>query len=333
MSELRLNVITGEWVIIAPGRAARPSDFRRDVNKPPEPEYSAECPFCPGNEALTTEASFALPADAGSEWLTRVVANKFPALVDQGRTPKRHLDGLKVAVEAHGVHEVIVETPRHDTNLALLSVDQVAAVIETYRARYRALMARSDLAHIIIFKNHGTSAGTSLIHPHSQLIATPVVSNQVELRLSIFKVYLKHHSSGLICAMIDEELADGRRLLHDSPHFLSFIPYAALSTFHTWIFPKRHRASFGDIDDDELIDLAAHLRQVLRMFYFGLNDPDYNYVIRSSPGTRGDGTFHWYISIIPRVGKAAGFELGSGMFINSAYPEDSAAFLRGARLP
>ncbi|MBN1947660.1 MAG: galactose-1-phosphate uridylyltransferase [Bradymonadales bacterium] len=331
---LRFNIITNEWVIIAPRRAFRPQDFRRTDSPLVEtPAYREDCPFCPGNEGHAPSEVYRLKAPGGAGWQTRVVYNKYPALSHDIPYPVRHNQGLKYSVDGFGIHEVIVETPRHDMTLALLDTHEVEAVLATYRSRYRACCEDPRIAHIIIFKNHGERAGTSLVHPHSQLVATPVVSYQVADRLRTMEDHQEQSGRCLACRMLAEEIEDGVRILQLTEHFVAFIPYAALSSFHLWIYPRKHRARFGDLTDEELEDLARTLRTILRKLHYGLNNPDFNYVIRSAPSHCDEEDFHWYLSIVPRLSRAAGFELGSGMYINASLPEESAAFLRSVELP
>jgi UDPglucose--hexose-1-phosphate uridylyltransferase len=233
-----------------------------------------------------------------------------------------------------GIHEVIVEHPRHDLTTALLSVEEVANILLVYRQRYVEIRKNPYIETILIFKNHGESAGTSLEHPHSQLAATPVVPSQFRSRIDEAIRYFDDTGECLFCRTLEDELAAKERVICESEHFVAFIPYAALSPFHTWVFPRRHSSSFDEITDAELTDLAYTLKTVLAKLYYGLNNPDYNYNIRSVPiALQGTKYFHWYIAIIPRVTKQAGFELGSGMFINTALPEESAAFLRSIEIP
>jgi UDPglucose--hexose-1-phosphate uridylyltransferase len=324
--ELRLNMMTNEWVIIAPERARRPTDL--PVPPAPLPQLAPGCPFCPGHEADSGPELWRTPAAAQGPWQTRVVPNKYPAVALDGAAPQTRVDNLRVAVDGVGVHEVIIDSPRHDLGPALMSRDAVAALLTTYRARLRTHAADPRLKHVVLFKNHGAGAGTSLTHPHSQLIGLPVVSTQVAGRVGLFSDYLALRGGCLACRLLADELADGARIVHAGPHFVALIPYAALSAFHLWILPRRHAAHFAATTDGELLDLAGVLRTVLRRLHFGLGDPPYNYVIRTSPlGCEGDG-YHWYLAIVPRIGQAAGFELGSGIYINPSLPRDSAAWLR-----
>ncbi len=332
MSELRQNLITHDWVIIATERAKRPHDFQHGLRHArPKERRHAECPFCPGNEALCTEDIWRLEHDG--QWLVRVVPNKFPALTRLGER-KRHEDGIFRHMHAVGYHEVIIETPLHNANLALMSEEHLGQILRVYRGRYNQIRRDERVESIIIFKNHGPDAGSSLQHPHSQLAATPVMPYQIRSRLNDAGRFFDDHGECIFCRMLHDETERAERIVTKSAHFTAFIPYAALSPFHTWIFPHRHSSAFDMIADEEIHDLAHILKDVLARMYYGLRDPDYNFVIRSIPTHYGKAEFfHWYLTIIPRVSMAAGFELGSGMFINPSPPEQSAAFLRDVALP
>lgn len=331
MSEIRYNVITREWVIIATERAKRPSDFRNNRERNHLPQRLATCPFCPGNEHKTPPERFRVPD--GENWKIRVVANKFPALSPE--VPKtRHEDsGLSRAVSGTGIHEVIIETPAHDLTTGLLEEAQLEDLLKTYRARFIEAHRDERIEHAIIFKNHGEGAGTSLEHSHSQMIATPVVPVQFRDRVQAALHYFDNTGECVICAVSKKDREEASRVILDTAHFTTLIPYAALSPFHTWLFPKRHSASFASITDEEIRDLAVHLKTILLKFRVGLDDPDYNYVIRSSrPKDDGNEYCHWYIGIVPRITMAAGFELGSGMFINASIPERNAEYLRSVKI-
>ncbi len=330
MSELRLNPVTREWVIIAKERARRPEDFRKPERVRRLPGRVDTCPFCPGNEDRTPKEHFRLTIDG--RWAIRVVDNKYPALVREG-TRERRIDGLRRSVTGVGVHEVIIESPLHNMSPALLETERVEELIGVYRDRFVCAHRDPRVEHVIIFKNHGEGAGTSLVHPHSQLIGTPVVPLQFRDRVDAAMHYFDDTGECLICDILRSETTEGVRIIMDTEHFSTFIPYAALSPFHTWIMPRRHSASFSSITDGEMRDLAHHLRTVLAKFYYGLDDPDYNYVIRSSRPRDVENEYcHWYVSIVPRLVKTAGFELGSGMFINTSLPEESAAYLRSVNV-
>jgi UDPglucose--hexose-1-phosphate uridylyltransferase len=327
MPEIRLNKVTGEWVIIATERAKRPEEFVEHREREPLPPHSPACPFCPGNEAKTPPQTFSL-TDGEGRWLVRAVPNKFSALVPEG-VAVRHDNGLRTHLSGVGLHEVIVECPEHDLTTALLPAVQIARILHAYRERFVAFYRDTRIEHVILFKNHGLAAGTSLEHSHSQIVGMPVVPVQTRSRIEEALRYYGDLGGCVYCRALREELADGVRVVSHNTSFVAFIPYAALSPFHIWIFPRNHCGDFGSVTDPELADLAAILKDVLLRLYRGLDNPDFNYVIRSlSPSEGSVRYFHWYLSLVPRVTRSAGFELGTGMFINTSLPEASAAFLR-----
>lgn len=331
MPEIRLNPLTGEWVLIATERARRPEGFVERAEQKVSPSWSPECPFCPGNEEKTPEETYRLGDHTG--WQVRVVPNKFPALSSQGELHRR-IDGLRSTLSGVGIHEVIIETPQHDLTTALLPRTQVCRILQASLDRYRTIYQDPRVQQVILFKNHGRRAGTSLEHPHSQIVGTPVVSSQVRFRYERALRYMDETGECLVCRVLKEELDEGVRIVAENSGYVAFVPYAALSPFHLWIFPRHHRSSFGSIADAEIDPLAQIVHLILAKLYYGLNNPDYNYVVRSLLGVDSKREyFHWYLSVIPRVSEAGGFELGSGMFINTALPEESAKFLRETKIP
>lgn len=330
MSELRLNLITREWVVIAPERAKRPDVYSNKIKEPLPASYATGCPFCPGHEARTPNEIMRLPEE--EEWQIRVVPNKFSSLSNDTNKHRTN-EGLHHSLAGYGQHEVVIEAASHNLYLAHQPLAAITKLIHTYKSRFLAMYQDPAIEHVTIFKNHGEDAGTTLQHPHSQIIGTPITPVQIRDRLDAGRNYFDDTGQCLMCATLADELATGSRVVLDTPHFVSFIPYAALSPFHTWIFPKRHTASFADITDAEVSELAQHLKNILAKLYTGLDNPSFNFVIRSESPRAGNSTyFHWYISIVPRLSRPAGFELGSGMYINTSTPEDSAAFLRNIKL-
>jgi len=334
MPEVRLNPITGDWVIIATERAKRPEDFLHKKEKKEIPSFVPTCPFCPGNEDKTPTETHSFRGDDGT-WLVRSVPNKFSALTPVGEILK-HKEKFKQYISGVGLHEVIIETPAHNMTTALLPLEQVERILHMYRHRLLAFYEDNRIEHVIIFKNHGASAGTSLEHPHSQIVGTPVFPGQVMNRLgeAIRNYYYVDFGECLYCSYLETELNDKERIIEQNDAFVAFTPYAALSPFHVWIFPRKHCACYGMISDAEIKSLASILKNILLRLYIGLDNPDFNYVVRTlSPRGADAKYFHWYIAIVPRVSQAAGFELGTGMFINTALPETSAQFLRDIVLP
>lgn len=326
MSEIRQNIITRDWVIFAPERAKRPHEFIDRQLGVSLPSYRSDCPFCPGNEKLDDMVE--VLRIGGKEWQVRIVPNKFPALLPQGDRQSLQT-GIHESITGFGYHEVIIEHPRHDRHIALLGAMEVEQILLAYLERYRQILVDQRIQTIVIFKNHGIKAGTSLEHPHSQLAGLPIVPFQFRMRLEVASDYFKENKKCMFCVVLEDELEAKERLILTSKHFIAFVPYAALSPFHIWIFPRRHFSCFSRIETEELKDLALVLQQVLAKLYLGLGNPDYNFILRSSPTSETETTYyHWYISIVPRVSRTAGFELGTGMYINTALPDKSAQFLR-----
>jgi len=327
VSELRYNIISLQWVIIATERAKRPKDFIKEKkDQKPLPEYKDDCPFCPGNEAQSPTETLRIGDDKA--WKVRVVPNKFGALSPEQKRGRTVL-GMRTEMNGFGRHEVIIEHPLHNAFIALMNDTDAENIIRAYKSRYVSICAEEGIEDIVIFKNHGPSAGTSLEHPHSQLVATPIVPPQIRQRVERAAGFFDLTGNCIFCKTLEDELKDKQRVIVETANFVSFIPYAALSPFHIWIFPRRHTPSFSEINEEEISDLAINLKQTLGRLYYGLDDPDFNYSIRSMPvNENGKLYYHWYISIIPRLSQPAGFELGSGMFINAALPEVGAQFLR-----
>lgn len=331
MSELRLNLIAKEWVIIATEHAKKPEEFRQWKEKRYLPEYLDSCPFCPGNEATTPNEIFRVE-EAGT-WKIRVIPNRLAVVSDKVEGGRVNV-GLRHSAIGVGRHEIIVESPIHNMSIPFLEIGDISGILKVYRDRFIEAYKDPKVEHVIIFKNQGEASGTTLQHPHSQLIGIPVVPQDIRARIEETMRYYNTTGDCLMCATINDELTDGKRIISATEHFVTFIPYAALSPFHTWIFPKRHMASFADIEDSEINDLAMALRTALSKLHYGLDNPDFNYVIRSEgPQKNHSKHFHWYLSIVPRLSQASGFALGSGMYINPSLPEKVASFMREVRLP
>jgi UDPglucose--hexose-1-phosphate uridylyltransferase len=329
MSEIRQDPTTGEWVIIARERAKRPSDFIHQRLRRKLPEFSPSCPFCPGNETMTAGETLRYRQRDGREWQVRAFANKYAALSFSRRTARKIKGGFFTEMTGVGAHEVIVETPRHNKSLAFMEDGEVLSVLEAYHERYRKLSRRSFAKLVIIFKNHGPAAGTSLEHSHSQLLVTPVVPKHIRMRHEVALRYYDNHGRCLYADLREHERRSGRRIVMETGEFLVFHPFASQRPFETWIVPKKQQASFGNVSPEDLGSLARVLRLNLLKLYRGLNDPDFNYVIDTAPvGDENEPYYMWHVRIVPRLTEAAGFEIGSGMYINTAVPEETAGFMR-----
>ncbi len=331
MPELRRDPITGEWVIIASERAKRPIDFASH-SPGRDNQDIVNCPFCPGHEAMTPPEIMAF-RHPGSQrnapsWWVRVVPNKFPALGIEGELNKTGR-GMYDWMNGVGAHEVVIETPEHAKHLAFLENRQIEDVLWAYRARYLDLKKDPRLKYILIFRNYGRVAGASLSHPHSQLVATPVIPGVVSGELQGARRYTEYRDRCVFCDILRQEMDEGKRVVSENEHFVVLEPYASRSPFETWVLPKRHCASFAAIAAEEQTSFAAILGETLRRLHFCLDDPPYNYNIHTAPCDRDEESeFHWHLAISPRLTIAAGFEMGTGIYINVTPPEVAAEFLR-----
>ena len=327
LSDIRQNKITKQWVIYSPARKKRPKDFHMPTRKSRVPAHDSTCPFCQGNEHKLPSATMQI-TDAKGEWKTKVVPNKYPALTPQGSL-ERVTRGIYLAIKGYGHHEVVIETPFHNRQPGIMAADEIGFVIETYHRRYVDLMKKGENMMIIIFRNHGLRAGTSLVHPHSQIIATGMVPHHIRWREEEAQHYYDKWGRCIFCDVLAYELNHVQRIVSENDSFAAFVPYAAEVPFEVWIMPKTHKADFGNISDGEKGDLTGILKDTLARYYQKLGDPDYNYVINTSVRYRAnEPQLHWYLQVLPRLMTRAGFEIGSGININPSIPEEDAEYLR-----
>ena len=327
MSTLRQDPTTKEWVILAPQRALRPGAAERLAREPLGPRDPA-CPFCRGNEHLTPPEILRIPDS--DTWDIRVVPNLYPALEGQG-PPERSGEPGTREMQGVGHHEVVVESPRHDGRMDEMPVEAIAPVITTWRERYRALKADPAIREVIVFKNFGPGAGTSLLHPHSQILATPVFPPESLRRYEVATRYYDDTGRCVYADLLDREQRAGTRVVAESEEFVAVAPFAARMPFETWIAPTAHESGFERLDDGRVPGLASMLRGVLGALRRAAGDPDFNLVLYSAPAhEEAKPFFQWHFRLLPRVSTAAGFELATGMAINSLPPEEGASRLREA---
>ncbi|TMQ21087.1 MAG: galactose-1-phosphate uridylyltransferase [Candidatus Rokuibacteriota bacterium] len=328
MPELRKDPVVGRWVIISTERGRRPSDFPVEPVRP----RGGNCVFCPGNEAKTPPEILAnRPPDSAPNapgWSLRVVPNKFPALRIEGELEPSG-EGLYDRMNGVGAHEVVIETPHHSASLASLSADTVAEVLLAYRERMVDLKKDPRFEYILVFKNHGGPAGASLEHPHSQLIATPIIPIMVTEELTGSAQYYEMKERCVWCDILRQERRSRRRIIAEANGFVALSPFAPRFPFETWILPTRHRSAFEETGIDELRGLAELLGDFLRRMDRVLNSPPFNFMLHTAPLRDGPlEHFHWHLEIIPKLTNVAGYEWGSGFFINPVPPEDATAALR-----
>ena len=329
MPELRKDPVIRRWVIMAKERAMRPSDFKSPAS---QKEDDVFCPFCEGNEDKTPPEILAYrqtglgPNQRG--WSIRVIPNKFPALRIEGTLDKRGI-GMYDMMNGVGAHEVIVETPKHFLFLTQLPVTAVREVLWVYRDRLLDLKKDKRFLYGLIFKNVGREAGASLLHTHSQLIATPFVPIRIAEEVRGSSEFFGYRGRCIFCDMIEQERQEKARVILETDQFIAFGPFAARFPFETWIVPKDHLSHFENSPKQVIDDLASVLRSVLGKLEQALESPPYNYVIHSTPWDREYlEHYHWHIEIIPRLTKTAGFEWGTGCYINPVLPEDASKYLR-----
>lgn len=315
-------------MILAPLRADRP----HDPVVVPRQELAGRdpaCPFCPGNEDQTPP-EISRTRD-GESWFVRVVPNMFAALSGEGSVSRRG-EPLFREMSGVGAHEVVVESPRHDARMDEMDQEQVARVVWTWRERYRGLIALPHVRAVIVFKNFGRLAGTSLVHAHSQIVATPVFLPRLFRRMDVATRYYDENGSCVYDDVIAAERAAEVRVVEEYGSFVAFEPWAANSPYETWIAPMFHQGSFGDLADEEVDDLAGVLIRTLAAVRRACGDPDFNLVMYSAPsdGGHAEMVFHWHLKLVPKLSTPAGFEMGSAMSINTVPPEEAAAALRAA---
>ena len=328
MPELRKDPITGRWVIISTERAKRPSDFSAE----PVERKGGFCPFCPGHEDKTPPEILACRSDGSGPnsqgWWVRVVPNKFPALGIEGDL-NRQGEGLFDKMGGIGAHEVIIETPDHGLTLATLPEKRIEDVLWAFRERMLDLQRDKRFRYILIFKNHGAPAGASLEHSHSQLIALPIVPKRVREEVDGAKSYYGYKERCIYCDIVRQERDSGIRVVAENESFLTVAPYAPRFPFETWILPKEHESAFENSQSHFYRDLARALKNFLMRIDKVLEMPSYNLVLHTSPVKEvPNDYYHWHLEMMPKLTRVAGFEWGTGFYINPTPPEEAARFLR-----
>lgn len=311
MLELRKDYILDRWVIIAQERKIRPREFRKQEKL----KETKICAFCPGNEKLTPAETGRLPYK--NSWLIRWFPNKFPFLDTKGKPSIKQKDYLTKAYP-YGYHEVIAETPNHNKQLSDLSISHIAKLLKIYALRIKELSNKKGIKYVVILKNHGRMAGTSLIHSHTQVTAYNKIPESVndEIKASIKGKKCEY------CKIIKKEEKSGR-FVEGNKNFIAFCPFASRYNYEIWVFPKKHIKNIIDFDDNELIDLAKIMKKILLKIK-KLN-ADYNFCLHYAPKQKD---LHFHIEICPRIAVWGGFELATNTIINSVRPEKAAKFYR-----
>lgn len=330
MPELRKDPILGRWIIISKERGKRPTDFivERNVSR------GGFCPLCPGNEnttppeVLTYGRSSSIANSPG--WSLRVVPNKYPALVIEGDLDKEG-EGLYDKMNGIGAHEVIIESPNHDEPFTHLPLGRMQQVFTSFRDRLVDLAKDPRFRYVMIFKNFGQAAGASLEHSHSQLVALPILPRMIVSELEGSLSYYRYKERCIFCDIIRQEIRQDVRVICQNDDFITIAPYAPRSPFEMWLLPKRHASSYVTLSEDGFRSLTAIFSESLRRLDSCLPQVPYNFVLHTSPLRSGPlEHFHWHFEIMPKLTSIAGFEWGSGFYINPTPPEDAARYLRAA---
>lgn len=331
-SELRYDLISGDWVVVATGRARRPETFKEEQREtggvPPE-----ECPFCHLEDqqqpVLLMKDGKQLPLDEiPEEWTVASIPNLYPAVTPQQELNRTQKGDLYEKMDAVGYHEVVVTRP-HRRQLAQFSQEKVREVVEAYHQRYLDLYQEDFVNYVFIFHNHGAEAGASIAHPHSQIITTPLIDADLKGALKNAKSYYQENRECPYCKANEWELEQEKRVVFENEKFVVVCPFASRSDFQTIVSPKKHLSDFEKITEEEKDQLAEALRQALARLYQGLGDPPYNFYLHTAP-CDGDSYdyYHWHFTILPKTSVWAGFELGAGMEISTIEPETAAQYLR-----
>jgi UDPglucose--hexose-1-phosphate uridylyltransferase len=335
MSELRRDPIGGRWVIVNTDDPVKPEEYDHEV---PKGGKSASCPFCYGNEAQTPPEIISLrdpstPANSPG-WQVRVIPNKFPALQIEGELDRRGL-GIYDLSNGVGAHELIIETPYHDKDLSDLTTQELTSVIHFYCQRTLDLERDRRFKYIMIFKNYGASAGASLEHPHTQIIALPMVPKNVKEEIMGAQNYFEYRERCIFCDMIRQELQEKERLIMENKNFFAFCPFVSRFPFEIWIMPKKHSGYFNQTPYEAIPDLAMILKGIVAKVKKVFGETAYNFIIHTSPINSDGGSvdsYHWHLEFLPKLTRVAGFEWGTGFYIVPTPPEIAAKFLRDAQV-
>lgn len=328
MPELRKDPVTDRWVIISTERGNRPLDFVEEKEKR-RTDFS---PFAAGNEAMTPPEIYAIRPDNSPPntpgWTLRVVPNKYPALKVEGEL-NRQGEGIFDMMNGVGAHEVIIETPDPQKNLVDLENSAVQDVFRVFKERILDLKKDIRLKYAIVFKNKGFAAGASLEHSHSQLIATPIIPKTVSEELHGAGTYYELKERCIFCDIIRQEIKDDVRLVYEEELFVAVEPFAPRFPFETWVLPKKHFSHYESIDGEHLLHLAMTMKTVLQKINAALRSPAYNFLIHTAPmQDKPLAHYHWHLEFMPKLTKVAGFEWGTGFYINPTSPEDAARYLK-----
>lgn len=330
-SELRFDLISGDWVIIAKKRGRRPGAFSLKKRKK-ETTPKKNCPFCNLKEKPITGLFNGEKIQKDfKNWSTIVIPNKYPALLPFENLMRKKEGRFYQKISGVGFCELVV-TRDHSRHFPHFSVQQTKEVFDLYQERYMWLMKRKFVNYISIFHNHGKEAGATQSHPHSQIITTPLIDNDLRRALENSKAFFEKRKKCLYCELNQWERDSKKRLISENESFLALCPFASKSAFEVIISPKFHSSKFETITEEQKWQLSQIFNVVMRKLFILLNDPPYNFYLHSAPCDGEYPFYHWHWTILPKTSTPAGFELGTRMEICTLEPEISAQLLRNIRI-
>jgi UDPglucose--hexose-1-phosphate uridylyltransferase len=331
-SELRFDLISKDWVVIATGRARRPEMFKKEKTER-EKAVDEKCPFCDLKDQekpvlIYSQGKKTASDNICADWTTVVIPNKYPAFSPCPELEKRTEGNLYQTMNAVGFHEVVV-TRDHQKSIAQFSAERVKELMDVYQLRYLELAKEKFVNHVSLFHNHGVLAGASVSHPHSQIITTPLIDTDLTKALSNSKRYFQKTKKCVYCSMSNWERKMKTRVVFENEDFLVICPFASKAAFEVIVSPKKHLPYFEKITEKEKWQLAEAFQVALGRLYKALNNPDYNFYLHTAPC---DGKkypyYHWHWTILPKTSTLAGFEIGTRMEISTIEPEKAAEYLR-----
>ena len=327
-SQLRQDLVSGDWIVIAPGRAKRPYEIIKKAEKRKIPSRRS-CPF--ENPQKSGHGYPVLSYGSDGDWELQVIENKYPAFVHQKICSDLMKSGPYFITEANG-HQDLVITKDHQKTLAEVSLREAQQVFESFRDRYLMFINDPCLAYVSIFHNWGPKAGASVYHPHYQIAAIPVVPPDIQHSLNGSAKYFKENKKCVHCVMMDLELRHRKRVIYQNEGAVVFAPFVSKEPFEFRVFPKKHLPYFENTLDTDLDYVVEALQKSLKKMKKNLKDPDYNFFIHTAPIKDKDKEkhlhYHWHVEVLPKVTIRAGFELGTGVTINVVDPDEAAALLR-----
>lgn len=359
MPEYRKDILLDEWVIIATERAKRPENFKEEKLKISQPPASV-CPFDRGNEGMTPPEVLRVDRfgnyyiqgikkdntkdlkngktgccnknESFDDWKIRVVPNKFPALIPDA-LPVSHQKGIYTSMEGFGIHEVVIHSPDHVSNISQLSLDEIRLLVDVYAKRMQDISSNKSIESVIIMLNQGKDAGASIEHSHSQIFALPLIPPVLEREVYGTRRYYNKNKRCAVCSIIQFETVNDERVVYKNNDFIVIQPYASRNPFETWIVPLRHHSNFEYISGPEMDSFADCLKRVVDFFYYELNEPSFNYYIHTGPLHFSETNFfyHWNFELIPKLSIKAGFEIATGIDICITTPEYTAEFMKKSK--